>query len=92
LPPLTLLGDELGVGDHIVGGRKTELGTGVGTSEGAGFGDGDKVLGVREGVGRKIVNRLVGGGHSAGEGCGGEHAVNGFGEEGFNWFVLKNLD
>ena len=80
------------MGDHLVGGGKAQLGTGVGTSEGAGFGDGDKVLGVRKGVGRKVVNRLVGSNHSACEGSCGKHAVNSFGEEGFNWFTLGNLD
>ena len=92
MPPLTLLGDEFRVGDHLVGGRKAELGTCVGTSEGAGFGDGDKALGMCEGVDREVVNRLMGGGHSAGEGSGGEHALNGFREKGFNWFALRNSE
>lgn len=81
------------MGDHFVGGGEAEFGAGVGAGECAGLGDGEEVLRVGEGVGGEVVDGLVGGGlvggvGRGGVGRGGEHGVDGFGEEGFEWFLL----
>ena len=74
---------------QFVSGRDAKGFAGVGAGEVAGLGGGEKGLYMCEGVGGEVVDGLVGvvKGVAGDRGC-LEHAVDGFGEEGFEGFFL----